>query len=119
MSKNRANKVLAQQPHLVPAIVAALMLLVALAQWPYGYYQILRWVVCATAVFVVWCSYSWNKYWAIWFFALVAVLFNPLVPVHLSRQVWRPIDIVSALAFLVSIVALSKPPIGNGKKAQT
>jgi len=33
-----------ERPHLIPCVIAALTLLGALGQWPYGYYQLLRFV---------------------------------------------------------------------------
>ena len=42
-------------------------------------------------------------------FALVAILFNPLAPVYLSRETWQPIDIAVAVLFLAAI-PLVKPP---------
>jgi len=47
-----SGSVLQKHPHLIPAIIAALILLGALAPWPYGYYQLLRFVVCGVAVYV-------------------------------------------------------------------
>jgi len=96
------------RPHLVLALAAALMLLLALADWPYGYYILLRWVVCGASVFVAVVSYAAQKIWAMWPFVLVAILFNPLVPIYLTRDIWAPIDIVCAVVFLISIVTLKQ-----------
>jgi hypothetical protein len=70
---------------------------------PYGYYQFLRWAVRGVAVFIAVKGYQWRVPWAIWCFAAIAVLFNPIAPIHLSREVWLPIDLVVAVAFVVSI----------------
>jgi hypothetical protein len=42
----------------------------------------------------------------VWTFAIVAILFNPVVPVHLTRHAWAPIDIAAAILFLASIPRL-------------
>ena len=65
-----------KRPHLIPAIIAAIMLLLALAPWPYGYYQLLRFVTCGVAVYVAFIAYRWQKMWAVWLFGFIAVLFN-------------------------------------------
>ena len=44
---------LKKRPHLIPAVIAAIMLLLALASWPCGYYQLLRFVVCGIAGYIV------------------------------------------------------------------
>lgn len=93
-----------RRPHLIPAIAAAVLLIVALGEHPYGYYTFLRWAVTIAAVVVAWVA--WNtasKEWVTWPFVGIAILFNPLAPVYLSRDTWRPIDIGCAVAFLASL----------------
>lgn len=94
---------------LIPAAIAALMLFGALGQWPYGYYQLLRFVVCGVSAYIAFMAYQWQKLWATWLFGFIAVLFNPLVPIHLSREIWQPIDLVCALLFAFVAFALKEP----------
>ncbi len=70
-------------PHLIPAAIAALMLFGALGRWPYGYYQLLRFVVWGISISIAFMAYRWQKLWATWLFSFMAVLFNPLIPIHL------------------------------------
>ena len=91
---------------LLPAVVwfvPAIMLLVALAAMPYGYYVLLRWITCGAFLLLVIQEHRLHGGASVWlvFFALLAVLFNPLFPVHLTREVWAPIDAGSALALAV------------------
>jgi hypothetical protein len=37
----------------------------------------------------------------------VALLFNPLVPVHMSRHDWQRLDVVGAFVFAVYVVILT------------
>jgi len=90
-----------KQPHLIPNMITAAMLLGALAPWPYGYYRLLRLVTCGVAVYVAFTAYSWQKMWAVWLFGFIALLFNPLIPIHLSKELWQPINIICALLFIV------------------
>ena len=107
-----------KRPHLIPAIIAALMLLLALAPWPYGYYQLLRFVTCGVAVYVTFMAYRWQKMWAVWLFGFIAVLFNPLIPIHLSREIWQPVDIVCGILFMVIAIILSESVTSEGKKEE-
>jgi hypothetical protein len=113
------KSILEKRPHLIPAVIATIMLLLALAPWPYGYYQLLRFVVCGIAGYVAFMVYSWQKVWAVWLFGFIAVLFNPLIPIHLSREIWQPIDVICALLFVV-VFTLKKPiqksSDGSGEK---
>jgi hypothetical protein len=97
------------RPHLIPALIVAIMLVVARAPLAYGYYQLLRWVTCGVAVFIAVMAYRWGKVWATWLFGLVAVLFNPLWPIHLTKEIWTPIDLACAVLFITNVFVLREP----------
>ena len=100
---------ISRRPHLIPSVLAAIMLLGALGYWPYGYYVLLRWVICPAAIFVLAATIIWKTYWACWAFGVVVMLFNPIAPIHLTREIWRIVDLVVAALFLIGIVVLSAP----------
>ncbi len=102
-----------RRPHVIPAIIAAVMLLAAVAPLPYGYYQFLRWVICGISIFIAVEAYNWGKKWAAWLFGPIAVLFNPLIPIHLTKEIWQLIDLGCALLFSLSLLFLAKP-VENG-----
>lgn len=82
---------------------AAIMCLVALVDLPYAYYQILRWVVCISAIWTAFIARSANR--TGWTVALVviAILFNPIAPIHLERQTWAVVDVLTAILFVASL----------------
>ena len=98
-----------KRPLLIPSGIAALMLFGALAPWPYGYYQLLRFVTCGVAVYIAYMAYNWQKIWAVWLFGFIALLFNPLIPIHLSREIWQPIDVICAILFGAVAFVLKNP----------
>ncbi len=82
-------------------LVPTAALLFALAPLPYGYYTLLRIVVCAASVLI-----AYNSFQRVGKVSLgsgvmigIALLFNPLIPIHLSREIWAPIDIGAAFVF--------------------
>ena len=81
-------------------IVPAVALAIALFPLPYGYYKLLRVVVCLAAIVIA--AHSYDKpnagAWPLAFIAL-AIVFNPIIPLHLHRAVWLPVDVVAALIF--------------------
>lgn len=97
------------RPHAVPAAVAALSLLAALGQWPYDYYTLLRFVVCGAGAYTAFVMYQWHRTGLAWLFGFIAVLFNPIVAVHLSRDLWQAIDLIVAAVFVVAAAAIRKP----------
>ena len=92
-------------------LVPAVMLIVALAPLPYGYYTLLRLVVCGAAAYLAFVGHKahvaqlWNGAMVV-----VALLFNPLIPVHLSRGIWAPIDVLVAGLFIVHWWAWRRQP---------
>ena len=98
-----------QRPHAIPSLLAAAFLLLATLDLPYGYYTFLRIAVTGVALYVAYSGYKWGKTWALWTFVTVAMLFNPLIPVHLTKDVWFPIDLVTAAAFVLAAVVVSAP----------
>ncbi len=81
-------------------LATAIFAFVAIADLPYGYYRLLRWVVCAVAIAsVIQLHRGQRQGWA-WVLGAVAVLFNPLVPVHFDKATWRVFDGAAGVAFL-------------------
>jgi len=88
--------------------IAILVLLLAIPSrtWPYEYYIALRWIVTGAASFTIWVASERGKKEWLWIMAGIAILFNPIIPVHLSKGVWIVIDLVVAGLFLASIVRI-------------
>jgi len=88
------------------AASGVLLLLGMLNGWPYGYYIILRWVVCGVAIFnAIGFSKSKLTGWVL-VFATLAFLFNPLFPVYLNKSSWVGIDLISAIIFFISAYSI-------------
>ena len=85
-------------------LIPAALLLLALADMPSGYYVLMRIIVCFASAIVAYGSYkrenSLNG--SAILFGLMAILFNPIIPVYLyDREIWMPIDIIGALVFVI------------------
>ena len=81
-------------------ILAALFFL-CLANMPYGFYNLVRFV--AMMVFAVYAYTYYEKKsnkLAIIFLSL-AILFQPLLPIHLGRTLWNIIDVIVAIFLIV------------------
>lgn len=86
-------------------IIASAFLFVALFDGlPYGYFSLLRFVVCAVGAYLAYKIYEDNKesLW-VWAFGFVAILFNPIIVIHLQREQWWVIDLVVGIFFILSI----------------
>jgi hypothetical protein len=95
----------------IAKLVAAGLLFAALAHHPYGYYTLLRWVVCGVSVFAAVRAAEFNRSGWAWTLAIAGLVFNPIFPVYLRRENWAFIDIGVALVLLISIVFIDlRPP---------
>lgn len=99
----------------VPAFVSIVFLLLAgLGGWPFGFYTILRFVVCGSAVYLAVEASALKKKGWMWVMGGMAFLFNPLSPVHSSRSSLRILDLVAAAIFAVSLAAIhSRSKVGQ------
>jgi len=92
-------------------IVCGIALLLGIPTgWPYGYYTLLRWVVASSSIYIAWNFYKSNLQPWTFIFGAVAFLFNPLIPIYLSKASWIPIDLIGAMLFFVAAYSV-KPRI--------
>jgi hypothetical protein len=96
---------------LVVCILSAGALLAAILPLPYGYYTFLRLFIALAAVYVAYAGYRMGVLWLVLLFACLAVLFNPIAPVYLSKSVWQPINAVAAMAFMGGMWSLKTAEI--------
>ncbi|HEY2295149.1 MAG TPA: DUF6804 family protein [Thermoanaerobaculia bacterium] len=91
-------------------LIAAFLLLWALGAHPYGFYVLLRWVVCAVAMYSALEAYGRSKKGLVWILGVMALIFNPFIPVYLDRAIWRPIDLLASILLVVAIPMLRLSP---------
>ena len=84
-------------------ILTIFILFGAIAEWTYGYYILLRWITCIASILVAFRAFEKKIDWAKVVFIVIAILFNPLAPIYLSRSTWIPIDIITAIFFIFAI----------------
>ena len=90
-------------------LAPTVLLGVALLPWPYGYGQLLRLAVCVVSVWIAYEQWKHDGAVSGWVVAFVgvALLYNPVMPVHLSREIWSVLNLASAALFLGHLGALS------------
>ena len=75
------------------------MLLLALLPLPYGYYQLLRLVVCAASLWLAINLGSETRMALAIAFGFLALLYNPIFPIHFGRSAWSFINVLTAPPF--------------------
>jgi len=89
--------------YMVSFAVASVLLLVALARLPYAYYILLRFAVCMVNVIFAYYIYFENKVGFVWVSAIIAALYNPFFPIYLTRDIWRVLNLLTVVYFIVAI----------------
>ena len=91
-------------------IPAALLIIAPLVSFPYGFYTLLRLIVSVTAGFIIYYSYKGakgiNEITVI--FSLILILYNPIIPVHLNREIWMPINFVTSGIYIYGFYKIKK-----------
>ena len=90
----------------IPVILSIIMLLLAIPPMPYGYYSLLRLIICGTAIYLTWFAKVIDRQGWMWTMGFIALLFNPIIPVHLNKDLWCLIDLVVAIIFLTALFKL-------------
>ena len=88
---------------LIARIIAGVMLLLAMADWQYSYYEVLRVVVCIASLYLAYDLYENKRVGWTCIFVATAILFNPLIPIYMQKETWQLIDFVSAIIFFASL----------------
>ena len=115
---------------LISGTVTGLALVAALFSypWPYSGYTVLRYVVSLNLAFTAWAVY--RKTHGTWgdSLAVLALIFNPLVPLHLTREIWVVIDSITisliaaclyAVCFRIEAARPAAKIIGSQRSARS
>lgn len=85
----------------VAFFIIAILLFVGVFPLEYSYYIILRWVVFIASFYI--CFDGVVKKGSLQIVPLViGIIFNPIIPIYMSKGVWTFIDILSGIYFLSS-----------------
>lgn len=94
-------------------LITSILCFVGVFNLPYGYYTFLRILVFVVSLYLILNnkSYRFSKN-IILALILAGILFNPIIPIHLSKSLWRLMDSITGFFFFI---LLSKIP-ENKKK---
>jgi len=90
----------------IATIISITFLIIAMLEGlPYGFFQLLRLIIFGLSAYLCWLSYVSKKGFWTWSFVFIGVLFNPIFPLYLGRDLWRIIDLLVAVFLIISIFA--------------
>ena len=74
-------------------LIAAVMLVFAAAEkQPDSFYTLLRWVCCAVFAYSAVTSFQMKRMLWLGIFAVLGIVFNPILPLPLDRRLWITVD---------------------------
>lgn len=92
---------------LIPAIF---LCIVPFFKFPYGIYTLLRIIVTLSAAFIIYVNYKKinNVNSTIVLFSIILIVFNPVFPIRLNRELWLPIDLTAAAIYFYHYIKMRK-----------
>jgi len=81
-------------------LITSIALFIALVPMPYFYYQLIRWLVCITSIILISNDQVSKSQAEKIIYIIIAIIFNPIAPIHFPAIFWKIIDLVTAIYFL-------------------
>tara|TARA_B100000780_G_C21059961_1_gene425973 strand:- start:284 stop:562 length:279 start_codon:yes stop_codon:yes gene_type:complete len=81
--------------------IPATFLFIAIFGLPYNYYTFLRFVVTGVSLYAAFGLLEKGNI-NFWVMLFIAILFNPLIPIYLSKDTWILINIITGSYFTVT-----------------
>jgi hypothetical protein len=94
-------------------IALSILLLLCLADMPYGFYQLVRFIALIGFGLLAFKAFEKNNQTEIIIYIVLALLFQPLLKISLGRTLWNIVDVMVALFLLYEV--LIKKQTANGE----
>lgn len=104
------NPILDKQSSLILkwlVIINSVVLLVAIAKMPYGFYIVLRILTTITCGVICYVAYNTKKIKSVIVAGLLAIVYNPLFKVPLGRDIWIIVNLIS-LPIIIHLYRLTR-----------
>lgn len=90
-------------------VVLAILFFLCLANMPYGYYQLVRFLALVGFVYLSYNSYQEGNSSLAFIYGALAVLFQPFVKIPLGRDIWNIVDVVVGIGLIALLFINIKP----------
>ena len=87
---------------------------------PYAYFILLRWILCGIFIFLCVRAYHLRLSGWVWTLGIAAAIYNPVVRVHLNRELWSEINIITIGLLAVTVWVLrDREPVSPTPEVST
>lgn len=84
-------------------IICIILLAIAFGRNPYSYYILLRWIIFIFLIYFITKIYNSKNEFFMVLFITILVVYNPIIPFHLSRTIWKYINAASIIIIFSSL----------------
>lgn len=84
-------------------LALSILFLLCLLHFPYGYYQLVRFIALVGFSVLAYFSYQQKQNILLFFYAALAILFQPIFKIALGRNIWNIVDVLVAICLMGSI----------------
>ena len=85
-------------------LILAILLFVCLADMPYGYYELVRFLALAAFGYLAFEARNKNQNIVV-VYIILALLFQPFFKLSLGRTIWNVVDVIVASGLLYSLIS--------------
>jgi hypothetical protein len=104
-SNEQESKALTTKGIAGPIVIAVGMLLWALnPENPYGYYILLRFVLCGIMAYLAFRAMERDSLSWTWALGIGAVIYNPIIRVHLNREIWSVVNVATIIVLIAFLL---------------
>lgn len=97
----------------IPQALAGVMLVWAMnLANSYEYYILLRVVCCAVCAYLALAASATDKIHWTWTLGVSAVVYNPFLCIHLTREIWSVANVITIVILAVSIAQIERKERG-------
>jgi hypothetical protein len=85
-------------------ILLSVLFFGCLADLPYGYFLLVRWLAFVGFFYLAFQSYGRGVFTMAFLFIALGLLFQPFLKVALGRQLWNFVDVLLAVLLIFSVL---------------
>lgn len=85
---------------------------------PYGYYVLLRVVVCASCAYLAVRAFETSKRDWVWVLGVTALVYNPIVPIRLTRGIWSLVNVATVAILVTTFWGLRRARHGPAERPE-
>ncbi len=84
-------------------VILAFLLFLCLLDWPYGYFQFVRFVAMVGFGFLAFQHFRDQNQTEMIIYIVLLIMFQPLIKISFGRELWNIIDVIVGAGLIISI----------------